>query len=48
MTRRAHLCLSAFALLATAIYVAEVAIVRMRPGWGPLDDPEGFRQALER
>jgi hypothetical protein len=31
MTRRAHLHLSAFALLAAGIYAAEVAIVRMRP-----------------
>ncbi len=30
MTRRAHLYLFAFALLATGVYVAEVALVRMR------------------
>lgn len=33
MTRRAHLHLSAFALLAIGVYAAEVAIVRMRPAF---------------
>lgn len=33
MIRRAHLHLFAFTLLAVGIYAAEVAIVRMRPGW---------------
>lgn len=32
--RRAHLPLLAFALLATGIYAAEVAVLRMRPLWG--------------
>jgi hypothetical protein len=37
MTRRAHLPLLAFALLATGIYAAEVSILRMRPLWGRPD-----------
>lgn len=36
MTRRAHLHLFAFAFLATGIYAAEVAIVRMRWPWPDL------------
>lgn len=35
MTRRAHLPLFAFALLALGIYAAEASILRMRPLWGP-------------
>lgn len=36
MTRRAHLYFAAFAFLATGIYAAEVAIVRMRWPWPDL------------
>ena len=36
MTRRAHLYFAAFVFLATGIYVAEVAIVRMRWPWPDL------------
>ena len=36
MSRRAHLHLFAFVLLATGIYAAEVAVVRMRWPWPDL------------